>query len=373
MVNYLNDPRKPSDEVLNGKILVVDDEATNVKLLEHLLHQNGFRSVRGITDPRDVVALYQEFRPDLVLLDLNMPYMDGIEVMEEIQKIEKETYPSIVVFTADNNDEAKIRSLLAGALDFLGKPFDVVEVIARIKNVLNVRLLHNRVNYQNKVLDQKIRERTQELADTRLEVVQRLGRAAEYRDNETGMHVIRMSRYASLFGEAMNWSPDQCELLLHASPMHDIGKIGIPDRILLKPGKLDAAEWEIMKTHADIGGKILSGSHSRLMQMAESIARTHHEKWDGSGYPGRLKGEEIPMEGRLVAVCDVFDALTSERPYKNEWPVEQAIQELKNNSCRHFDPDLISKFSDILPEILKIKERYGDSQCNQTLFTTGRF
>ena len=361
-MNYFNSRENSPEEVREGKILIVDDEDSNVKLLEHLLLQNGFSAIRWTTDPREAANIYEEFKPDLVLLDMNMPYMDGLQVMEKIHEIEKETYPSIIVITADNNEQVKIRSLVSGALDFLHKPFDIVEVAARINNTLNVRLLHNRVNNQNKVLDEKIRERTQELADTRLEVVQRLGRAAEYRDNETGMHVIRMSRYTSLLAEAIGALPDQCELLLHASPMHDIGKIGIPDHILLKPGKLDAAEWEIMKSHADIGAKILSGSDSTLMNLAESIARTHHEKWDGSGYPNGLKGEEIPMEGRLVAICDVFDALTSERPYKKEWPVEKAVQELETLSGVHFDPTLVSKFNEILPEVLKVKEQYRDYQ-----------
>ncbi len=370
-MNYLNRPKNSFEDVREGKILIVDDEESNVKLLEHLLLQNGFHSIRWTTDSRDAVHIYQDFRPDLVLLDLNMPHMDGHEVMEKIHEIEKETYPSIIVITADNNEEAKIRSLASGALDFLHKPFDIVEVAARIRNTLNVRLLHNRVNHQNKVLDQKIRERTQELSDTRLEVVQRLGRAAEYRDNETGMHVIRMSRYASLLAEAAGLSPDQCELLLHASPMHDIGKIGIPDHILLKPGKLNAAEWETMKTHSDIGAQILSGSGSDLMNMAESIASTHHEKWDGSGYPCRLKGEDIPLEGRIVAICDVFDALTSERPYKHEWPVGKAVQELKDLSGAHFDPALVDKFNDVMPEILKVKERYQDSQSAEIVNGSG--
>ncbi|MDH5762251.1 MAG: response regulator [Nitrospinota bacterium] len=348
-------------EVLDGKILIVDDEEANVRLLEQLLYQNGFRSVQWTTDSRKVADIYRNFKPDLVLLDLNMPYLDGVEVMEQLKEIESETYPSVVVITADNNEQTKIRSLVSGALDFVGKPFDILEILARIKNMLNVRLLHNQVNNQNKVLDQKIRERTQQLADTRLEVVQRLGRAAEYRDNETGMHVIRMSRYSSILGKALGLSEDQCELLLHASPMHDIGKIGIPDSILLKPGKLEAGEWETMKTHAEIGGQILSGSNSDLMQMAETIARTHHEKWDGSGYPCGLIGDNIPLEGRIVAICDVFDALTSERPYKKEWPVEQAVQELEDNSGSHFDPVLVRKFVEILPDIIQVKERYRDS------------
>lgn len=370
-MNYLSYPKTSLEEVREGKILIVDDEESNVKLLEQLLFQNGFHSIRWTTDPTEAVVLYQDFKPDLVLLDLNMPKMDGVQVMEKIHEVEKETYPSIIVITADNNEEAKIRSLVSGALDFLHKPFDVEEVMVRIQNMLNVRLLHNRVNHQNKVLDQRIRERTQELADTRLEVVERLGRAAEYRDNETGMHVIRMSRYTSLLAEAMGLSIDQCELLLHASPMHDIGKIGIPDHILLKPGKLDAAEWETMKTHANIGAKILSGSSSDLLNLAESIARTHHEKWDGSGYPNELKEKETPLEGRLVAICDVFDALTSERPYKKEWPVEKAIQELKDLSGLHFDPALVDKFIGILPEILNIKERYKDTQSTEPVNGSG--
>jgi putative two-component system response regulator len=281
----MNFPEKSFEDIRDCKILVVDDEETNVKLLELLLQRNGYHSICQTTDPREVEQIYQEFRPDLVLLDFNMPYMDGIEVMERIQEIEKETYPSIVVITANHCDEIKIRCLALGALGFLSKPFDGVEVLARIKNILSVRQLHNSVNYHNKILDQKIRERTQELSDTRLEVVHRLSRAAEYRDNETGMHVIRMSRYSYHLAEAAGLSINECELLQHASPMHDIGKIGIPDSILLKPGKLDAEEWGVMKTHAEIGGEILSGSDSNLLQMAESIACTHHEKWDGSGYP----------------------------------------------------------------------------------------
>lgn len=355
-MNYPNYARRSFEDVLDSKILVVDDQEANVRLLEYLLLRNGYRSVRSTTDPREVVQIYQEFNPDLVLLDLKMPHMDGVEVMKKLQEIERETYPSIVVITANNDDETKIRSLALGALDFLAKPFNGVEVSARIKNILNVRQLHNRVNHQNKILDQKVRERTRELADTRLEVVQRLSRAAECRDNETGIHVVRMSRYSYLLGEAMGLSINQCELLQHASPMHDIGKIGIPDSILLKSGKLDAVEWEIMKTHTEIGGQLLSGSGSNLMQMAERIARTHHEKWDGSGYPHGLKGEEIPMEGRIVAMCDVFDALTSERPYKEKWPVEKAIQELKDNSGIHFDPVLVCKFIEILPQVRKVMD-----------------
>lgn len=366
-MNHLNRPGKPFEDVLDSRILIVDDQETNVRLLEYLLLRDGYRSVRWTTDSREVAGIYQEFRPDLVLLDLNMPHMDGVEVMEKLQEIEKETYPSIVVITANNDNEEKIRCLAAGALDFLSKPINGVEVAARIKNILNVRLLHNRINHQNKILDQKVRERTQELADSRLEVVQRLCRASEYRDNDTGMHVNRLSRFSFLLAEAIGLSASQCELLQHASPMHDIGKIGIADSILQKPGKLDAAEWEIMKTHTEIGAQILSGSSSKLIQMAESISRTHHEKWDGSGYPSGLKGESIPIEGRIVALCDVFDALTSKRPYKEKWPVEKAVQEIKDNSGIHFDPALVKKFIEILPQVMKEMESYSIDSMEEDL------
>ncbi|HEY5690964.1 MAG TPA: response regulator, partial [Cyclobacteriaceae bacterium] len=240
-MNQFSCPDSSFGNVLDSKILIVDDEEANIKLLEYLLLQSGYHSIRSTTDSREVVKIYQEFCPDLVLLDFNMPYMDGVEVMEKLQETDKYTYPSVAIITASNNDKIKIRSLVTGALDYLAKPFNAVEVAASIKNILNVRLLHNRINQQNKLLDQKIRERTKELSDTRLEVVQRLSRAAEYRDNETGMHIIRMSRYSYLLAEAVGLSIDQCELLQHASPMHDIGKIGIPDSILLKPEKLDAS------------------------------------------------------------------------------------------------------------------------------------
>lgn len=218
-----------------------------------------------------------------------------------------------------------------------------------------LRRLHQAVRHQNRFLEEKVRERTKELQDSRLEVIHRLGRAAEYRDNDTGLHTIRMSRYAAALGRAAGMTEAECELLLHASPLHDVGKIAIPDRILLKPGKLDPDEWEVMKTHAAIGAELLAGSRSELMQMAETIALTHHEKWDGSGYPRGLKGEEIPLVGRICALCDVFDALTSERPYKKAWSVPEAMAEIERGSGTHFDPRLVELFKQILPEIMEIR------------------
>jgi putative two-component system response regulator len=210
------------------------------------------------------------------------------------------------------------------------------------------------------ILEQKVRERTRELEETRMEIIRRLGRAAEYRDNETGLHIIRMSKFSQILGQATGMSDQDSGMLLNASPMHDIGKIGIPDSILLKPGKLDADEWEIMKTHSSIGAKILSGHPSELMQMAREIALTHHEKWDGSGYPGGLSGEEIPLSGRIVALADVFDALTSERPYKKAWAVDDAVSFIKENSGKHFDPTLVELFIDRLDEIIEVRDKYAE-------------
>jgi putative two-component system response regulator len=235
-----------------------------------------------------------------------------------------------------------------------------VEVLNRIRNMLEVRLLHNRIREQNEVLEQRVRERTAELNETRLEIIRRLGLAAEYRDNETGLHIIRMSLYSKQLALQSGLSATHAELILNASPMHDIGKLGIPDRVLLKPGRLDDEEWTVMKRHAQIGADILAGHHSELLQMAAEIALCHHEKWDGSGYPRQLQGTQIPLEARIVAVADVFDALTSNRPYKRAWTVDDALAEMQNVAGSHFDPRLVDNFLAILPQITNIMNRYAE-------------
>jgi putative two-component system response regulator len=282
--------------------------------------------------------------------------------MERLNEIESETYAPVLVLTAQNDNETKIKALKSGAKDFLTKPFDQHEVLLRIGNMLEVRLLHNQQRDLNRMLDEKVKERTQELNDTRLEIIRRLGRAAEFRDNETGFHIIRMSKFSQMMALEAGLSEKMAELILNASPMHDIGKIGIPDRILLKPGKLDRDEWEIMKTHSAIGAEILSGHDSDLMNMAREIAMTHHEKWDGNGYPNNLRGEDIPMVGRIVAVADVFDALTSERPYKKAWPVDEAVAEINRSSGSHFDPELVDIFNKVLPQILDVRNQYQETE-----------
>ncbi|QWR77812.1 HD domain-containing phosphohydrolase [Candidatus Magnetomonas plexicatena] len=347
-------------QIYEAAILIVDDQQTNVALAEKMLKAEGYKNILTTTDSRCVVDLYKFHKPDLILLDLNMPNMDGFQVMTELKKIESNTYLSIMVLTAYTDRTIRVKALEHGAKDFLTKPFDRLEVLTRIKNMLEIRLLHNEVIDYNKSLEEKVEERTRQLKRTQLEIIRRLGRASEYRDNETGNHIIRMSQFCEVVARRAGLSNDHSELILHASPMHDVGKIGIPDSVLLKPAKLDPDEFEIMKTHTTKGAEILDNHDSEIMNLARTIALTHHEKWDGSGYPNGVSGEAIPIEGRIVAICDVFDALTSKRPYKKAWTVDEAVAEIKKNSGTHFDANLVEVFIKHLDEILKIKESYED-------------
>lgn len=342
-----------------AKILIVDDEPSTVKLLEDMLHMAGYTRIRNTTDERQAMTTYHDWHPDLVLLDIHMRHLDGFEVMAQLKAIEQDYLP-IIVLTGDASRRVRHQALDCGAKDFIQKPFDLVEALARIRNILEVRLLHKALQRHNALLEARVQMRTRELNETRLEIIRRLGRAGEYRDNETGLHVIRMSHYAASLGRAVGLEPAFCDLLLHACPMHDIGKIGIPDRILLKPTRLNPEEWRIMQTHTTIGADLLAGHDSELMQMAHTAALTHHEKWDGSGYPQGLKGEAIPLVGRITAICDVFDALTSARPYKRAWPLDDAVADIKQHSGTHFDPVLAEKFCAILPEIIAIQEKYAE-------------
>ncbi|MFW9594311.1 MAG: HD domain-containing phosphohydrolase [Macromonas sp.] len=338
-----------------SRIFVVDDEPANLRLMEKMLSKEGYLSTVLIADPREVVPLYRQQAPDLILLDINMPHLDGYKVLELLKDLNDPTPAPVIVLTAQNSREHLLQALAGGARDFVTKPFDRAELVMRVRNLLEVHQAHRLVHNQKKVLEEMVQYRTQELNQSRLEVVRRLGRAAEYRDNETGLHIIRMSHYAALIAASLGWSDADCDLLLHASPMHDIGKIGIPDHILLKPGKFEPDEWEVMKRHAQMGADILSDGDSDLMQLARNIALTHHEKWDGSGYPNGLAGTDIPQAGRIVAVADVFDALTSSRPYKKAWPVEDAVRFMQEQAGCHFDPEIVSHFMVLLPEIVAIR------------------
>ncbi|RDV24488.1 response regulator [Alteromonas aestuariivivens] len=320
-------------------ILAVDDEPTNLRILKQVLAES-YNLVYAKSGP-EALRVAREQLPDLILLDVMMPGMTGFEVCRQL-KSEPETRVIPVIFvTALNDAQDEATGFDLGAVDYVTKPLSPVVVRARVRTHLSL-------------------VQADELKRTRLQIIQRLGRAAEYKDNETGMHVMRMSHYAKVIALGAGFSENQAELLLNAAPMHDVGKIGIPDSILLKPGKLSDQEYAVMKTHPLIGAEILGEVDSELLRVAKSVALTHHEKWDGSGYPHGLEGEAIPIEGRIVALADVFDALTSKRPYKDAWSVEESMSYINEQSGRHFDPELVAVLELQLGEILEIKARWQD-------------
>lgn len=345
---------------LGATVLIVDDQPVNIQLLKALLREAGYTRIVATTEPRDALDLYLTHRPDIVLLDLQMPHLDGFGVMAQLHEHETTGFIPILVLTAETDPTVRYRALQSGARDFLNKPFDRIETTARIRNLIELRQLYQQKTRQAAELEVAVAERTRELVETQMEIIHRLGHAAEYKDNETGNHIIRMSLYAQVLARRAGLSVDEQEMVTRAAPMHDIGKIGIPDRILLKPGPLTPEEWQVMRTHAEIGADLLAGSSSPLIQMALTIALTHHERWDGNGYPRKLAGTDIPLVGRIVAVADVFDALTSVRPYKHAWTVEEATVEMLSGSGRHFDPELLSLFFSDMTEILEIRQRYQE-------------
>ncbi|MBO9678744.1 MAG: two-component system response regulator [Acidovorax sp.] len=321
------------------RLLVVDDEPTNLQVLRLVL-QADYRLLFA-TDGERALAIARQQRPDLVLLDIMMPQLDGYAVCRAL-KADPATAPIPVIFVTaltDSQDEA--RGFEAGGVDYITKPVSAPVVRARVRTHLSL-------------------VRLDELRETRLQIVQRLGRAAEYKDNETGMHVIRMSHYAQRLALAAGCGTAWAEDLLNAAPMHDVGKIGIPDAVLRKPGPLDEQEWATMRRHPEIGAEIIGEHPSGVLRLARAVALAHHEKWDGSGYPAGLAGEQIPLEARIVAIADVFDALTSERPYKKAWPVQEALAHIQAQAGRHFDPALVERFVPLLPELLEIQRRWAD-------------
>ncbi|GAC1653035.1 MAG: response regulator [Gemmatimonadaceae bacterium] len=321
------------------RILIVDDQAANARLLERILVREGFTAVSTTDDGGAAVRLFAERPHDLVCLDLNMPGMDGFAVLEQLVALTpKDTYLPVLMLTGDTSGVVRRRALSAGAKDFLGKPFDSSEAILRIKNLLETRRLHLELRRQNDELEAAVAERTRELRSAQVEILARLAGAAEFRDDETGRHTYRVAHLSGRLASRLNLPLAMVELVTRAAPLHDVGKIGIPDRILLKPGRLDEDEMAVMKTHTTIGAEILAEGRTELVQVAERVARSHHERWDGRGYPQRLKGEEIPMEARVVAVADVFDALTHDRPYRKAWPMADVLAHLRSERGRYFDP-----------------------------------
>ncbi|MDQ3940046.1 MAG: response regulator [Actinomycetota bacterium] len=362
----------------DARILIIDDQQSNVAFLEGLLKRAGYVHFLGLTDPRNALTAFESLRPDLILLDLQMPGMDGFAVMEELQPWISNVngnYLPVLVLTADATKEAKQRSLAAGANDFLAKPLDATEVLLRINNLLETRSLHLTMKNQNKMLESAVRERTADLwasvgqletAEKKLrlsqeETIERLATAAEFRDDETARHIRRMSHYCELLVTKIGEGEQRAELIRLASQMHDVGKIGIPDNILLKPRPLTPEERSVMQKHCEIGYRILAGSKSQLLQIAATIALTHHERLDGTGYPRKLSDEDIPLEGRIASISDVFDALTTDRVYRKAMAVPDAVEFMTENRGTQFDADLLDVFLASLPEILEIKQQHDEA------------
>ncbi|MBD3657098.1 HD domain-containing phosphohydrolase [Marinobacter sp.] len=333
------------------RILVVDDIADNIDLLVEILKPD--YHIQAAKSGEMALRIVNKTMPDLILLDIMMPGMDGYEVCRRLKEDLTTRHIPVIFVSAKMTVEDELQGFDAGAVDYITKPVSPPLVKARVRTHL---ALHD----QNRELNRKVREQTEKLRSTRLQIIQRLGRAAEYKDNETGLHVIRMSHYCHILGLAAGMDEEEAELLLNAAPMHDIGKIGIPDSILRKPGKLTEDEMAEMKKHCEIGAEILGDDESDLLDLARIVALTHHERWDGAGYPAGLSGENIPRVGRIVAIADVFDALTSERPYKQAWTVGDALGLIKQEAGTHFDPELVKLFEQSLPQILEVKDRYAD-------------
>lgn len=353
-------------ELHDARILIVDDELVNTVLLERLLRSVGYADVTRTTEPEDAVAHFAEAlaagRPfDLLCTDLHMPRLGGLQVIDAVtaQLTDDEFFP-ILVLTADVSPDAEQEALSRGAKDFLTKPFRKDQIRLRVANLLRARYLQARLRDHADRLEELVRDRTIELEAARLDVLDRLAAAAEYRDYTTGRHTHRVGLLAALLAERLGLPAADVELIRRAAPLHDVGKIGIPDHILLKPGKLTPEEFAQMQGHVDVGARLLAHGRSKLVHLAQEIAETHHERWDGSGYPRALAGDAIPLVGQIVAVADVFDTLVNERPYKRAWPVPEAVAEIRRQRGRWFAPRVVDAFLEVLdrrPDLLAELER----------------
>jgi putative two-component system response regulator len=329
------------DIVKKSKLLIVDDQEANVGLMVGILREQGFLGLQSLTDARLVLPLFLDFQPDLVLLDLRMPHIDGLSLLKQLRsRIPDNVYLPFVIITGDLSQRTRQAALSLGAKDFLTKPINAAETVLRIYNLLETRFLYLELQESNRILDERVQERTRELELAQAEMLRHLALAADYRDDLTGLHAQRVGLLAALLAEATGVPQDEVKLIRGAAPLHDLGKIGIPDQILLKTGELTPEEFRVVKTHTVIGGTILARSSFPLLKMAEQIARYHHEHWDGGGYLA-LKGEAIPVAARLTSVADTFDVLTHDRPYRTAKSLEDALAEIQKERARQFDPGVV--------------------------------
>lgn len=363
------------------KIMIVDDEGINIRIVKKYLQKVGYLDFVEVTEATDAFEIMARERPDLVLLDVMMPEVDGLTILHLARSESKLRDIPIIILTAASDGSTKLEALDLGATEFLTKPVDRVELLLRVRNALLVKSHLDELETHTENLELLVRERTRELEVSRKEVVNCLARAAESRDGDTGQHVLRVGAYAGVIARELGFSESYVELMIEAAKLHDVGKIGIPDAILLKPGKLEPHEFDLMKSHCSLGTDILHARHTRtddsksemtsleqivthqgspLLKLAAVIAQTHHEKWDGTGYPLGLIGDAIPIEGRIVAVADVFDALNNPRPYKDAFPLKKCFEILRDGRGSHFDPDVVDAFFRRHQEILEIKQHFAD-------------
>ncbi len=329
----------------DARIAIVDDESANVELLVRILELDGYTNIWAFTDPVEFLDACRVMPPDLVLLDLRMPEITGFEVLEQLrQAIDDFDYRPAMVITSDDDRETKQKALSSGARDFLAKPVSPVEVRLRVGNLLHTRFLQLELQKHAERLEDRVRARTAQLEEARIEILERLALAAEYRDDATGEHTRRVGNQSAKLAEALGLSPDEVEDIRRAAPLHDVGKIAMPDSILLKAGPLTEDEMETVREHPGVGARILSGSRVPMLLVAEEIAMSHHECWDGGGYPDGLKGEEIPLSARIVTIVDVFDSLTHVRPYKRAWTEDEALDEIERLTGTKFDPRVAEAF-----------------------------
>jgi len=352
---------------MTHQVLIVDDTQVNLVLFEALAKKLGASQPKTCASAREGLAWAQAHEPDLIILDYMMPDLDGIEFIRLLRATPgRETVP-ILMITANDQKEVRYRALTSGATDFLIKPIDRLEFLARATNLLALSDARRKLADRAAWLADEVHKATAAIVQSERETVIRLSKAAEYRDPETGAHILRMAHYSKLIARGLGLADGEQEMLLHAAPLHDIGKVGIADNILLKPGRLTPEEFSVMKKHAEYGFEILKDSASELLQLGAQIALGHHEKFDGSGYPNRLKGQDIPIHCRIVAVADVFDALTSTRPYKQAWSLEAASKHIQAHSGSHFDPSCVAVFFERWDEVLDIRARFRDDDWTSLL------
>lgn len=359
------------------RVLIVDDAAINIRIYEGVLRGQVGLEFSSFTSSANALLWAEENEADLALVDYNMPPPNGLEFIERFRAIPKNRDASIIMVTGETEKDIRYRALEIGANDFLVKPVDPIELAARARNMIALADGRRKLSDRAAWLASEVKRATEHIRDRERETIMRLTRAAEYRDNETGMHIVRMGHFCAMIGREAGLSESDCEMLLLAAPMHDVGKVATPDKILLKPGKLAGREWEIMKEHTLAGYDILKDSESELLQTAAAIALGHHEKYDGSGYPNGLRGDDIPLFARICAISDVFDALTSVRPYKRAWAIMDAVTFMRGGRGAHFDPALMDAFDRALPLIVEAKHIYADEAPPRVISgevqETGRF